>query len=218
MQLRNRNTMVRPDSDTTDMPMEWEDAECFEDLLALNAAYLRGDLPETPVNFGPLSAESALIIDELVALNAAGIFTTSSQPATQSTTRRQRGYVDGWWRGSLAAFVEKIRTVKLNYCAVGLGGRRMASDFSVDRDGRWHFSQTRNPSHADGCDCEHAWDTCTGHWPGRISDVLVYVDYFDTDEYWASEDRSLVVFTVSDGDFGGEPGACCKALLQALAR
>ncbi len=101
-----------------------QDREAFEgvktvaDLQRLTIAFLRGDIAATSYQVGPLRAESAPLVEKLVALNEAGFITTNSQPGGVETVRGQRiqkrMYVEGLLkRRYLSQFLQKL------YCRLG---------------------------------------------------------------------------------------------------
>ncbi len=96
----------------------FEGAKSVEDLQRLTVAFLRGEASATSYHFGPLLAESAPLVEKLVALNEAGFITTSSQPGCIETVQgkriQKRAYVEGLIkRRYLSQFLQKI------YCRLG---------------------------------------------------------------------------------------------------
>ena len=67
-------------------------ARTYADLLAANAAFLRGELPYTPYHLGPLDAETHPLREALLTLHARGFLSVCGQPATAD----QRSFVEGY--------------------------------------------------------------------------------------------------------------------------
>lgn len=108
----------------------FEGAKSIADLKRLTIAFLRGETAATSYHFGPLLAESAPIVEKLVALNEAGFITTGSQPGGVETVQGQRiqkrAYVEGLLkRRYLSQFLQKI------YCR--LGSRCFVTPLEGDR-------------------------------------------------------------------------------------
>ena len=98
-----------------DSRIAYESAESIDDLKRMNIAFLKGELQATAYHFGPLLAESAPLIDKLVALNELDFLTTGSQPGgtfrSQGTSYMQRFYVEGVIpRKYLALFLRRMYT------------------------------------------------------------------------------------------------------------
>lgn len=91
-----------------DSMMTYESAESVDDLKRMNIAFLRGEMQATAYHFGPLCAESAPLVEKLVALNELDFLTTDSQPGGQHGNE-QRFYVDGILpRKYLALFLQRM--------------------------------------------------------------------------------------------------------------
>lgn len=67
----------------TFIPMEfqgWSHGKTFQDLQAMQIAFVQGILPMSPYHFGPLDPESSLIQTNLYHMNRHGLLTVDSQP------------------------------------------------------------------------------------------------------------------------------------------
>jgi hypothetical protein len=98
-----------------DSRIAYESAESIDDLKRMNIAFLKGELQATAYHFGPLLAESAPLVDKLVALNELDFLTTGSQPGgtfrSQGKVYEQRFYVEGVIpRKYLALFLQRMYT------------------------------------------------------------------------------------------------------------
>jgi hypothetical protein len=96
----------------------FEGAKSIADLQRLTIAFLKGEASATSYHLGPLLAESAPLVEKLVALNQAGFITTSSQPGGVETVQgrriQKRTYVEGLIkRRYLSQFLQKL------YCRLG---------------------------------------------------------------------------------------------------
>lgn len=71
----------------------WKEARTLADLGELTARWLEGAITYQPGYFGGPSPETGPLIPYLAAYNRAGLFTTCSQPGTESLTGAQRAWV-----------------------------------------------------------------------------------------------------------------------------
>ncbi len=57
----------------------WKHVKTFDDLVRVNAAFVRGDLELSPYSYGPLNRDSLPLVPNLLALHQLGLVTTSGQ-------------------------------------------------------------------------------------------------------------------------------------------
>lgn len=59
--------------------VKWKRVKTFDDLVRVNAAFVRGDLKRSPYHAGPLMPDSLPLVPNLLALHRLGLVTTSGQ-------------------------------------------------------------------------------------------------------------------------------------------
>lgn len=98
----------------------WREARTLTDLGELTALWLEGSISYQPGYFGGPSPETAPLIGRLAAYNRAGLFTTCSQPATESPTGAQRSWVEAFCtEATLDAIAGRVAKAGLVFlCAV----------------------------------------------------------------------------------------------------
>jgi hypothetical protein len=203
--LRRRKRKVVFDSS------EWEAAESFDDLVNLNIRFIKGELTSTPRSCGPLYDDVNAVSKDLLDLCCdALVLTIDSQSRCYESEYdiRQRGYVEGMWKGDFDDFVKKLRATSLEFVAIQ--GDKM---FKLMRlhDGRWPVTKSSKKCHTGLWDCDLT-----------SSDLKIELEKYDTDAYSFSEDPSLVWFDVveptwpEDG-YVGNGGDIYKVLRAALA-
>ena len=74
----------------------WKEARTLTGLGELTALWLEGAITYQPGYIGGPSPETRPLISYLAAYNRAGLFTTCSQPATESPTGAQRAWVSAF--------------------------------------------------------------------------------------------------------------------------
>ena len=74
----------------------WKEARTLTGLGELTALWLEGAITYQPGYIGGPSSETLPLISHLAAYNRAGMFTTCSQPATESPTGAQRAWVSAF--------------------------------------------------------------------------------------------------------------------------
>lgn len=90
--------------------------QTYDDLIAANLAFLRGEITRTPYHLGPVSEETRPLLDKLIRINAHGFVSTNGQPGDLKTgysakqkwyyAIRQKPYITGFLPGAyLDAFV-----------------------------------------------------------------------------------------------------------------
>ncbi len=183
----------------------FDTATCYTDLVLSNILYLRGLLPSTPIHCAPLDPESALILEELVALCAgAGVVTTGSQPALPA--EEQKEFVMGMWKGRLADFEDALCDLDLDYLACQHGPtwaeEAVMSDKLYEYDVNF-ISVT--PANLTGM--------YVSDYPSIARDDA---GGYDTEAYSVSKDPSIVSFYVCDPEFDRPTGQCLRLLTQAL--
>lgn len=89
----------------------WENARTIPDLARLTVKWLEGSLVQIPSYSGPPEAETSVILEELIRINAAGFMTEFSQPAEMEPGWSQRAAVTGFCEEALG---ERIQSGLLN--------------------------------------------------------------------------------------------------------
>lgn len=95
--------------------------QTYDELIAANLAFLRGEITRTPYHLGPVSEETRPLLDKLIRINAHGFVSTNGQPGNLRTgynakqkwyyAIRQKPYITGFLPGAyLDAFIAFMAT------------------------------------------------------------------------------------------------------------
>jgi hypothetical protein len=104
--------------------LDWTTATSLADLGELTARYLSGEADASPTYGGPPNAETAEILEPLLALNHAGLVTHWSQPGVPTEGWQQRASVVGYCTPDLAIrLAESCRTAGLDTTVIAPSDR-----------------------------------------------------------------------------------------------
>jgi len=102
------------------------EARTYDELLAANTAFLRGELPQTPYHLGPIDPETHALREALLELHAREFLSVCGQPANANQRSFVEGYLPIQWVSSWIQYYEThLRTEYV--CALYTFQRRSTS-------------------------------------------------------------------------------------------
>lgn len=96
----------RDNCDRLRLDSRWKGAETYDDLLAVNAAYVKGELPRSPYYLAPLERDSQRLRPGLLAMHGLGMMTLCGQAALRTSTYRLTRSGGYWENVCQRAYVE----------------------------------------------------------------------------------------------------------------
>jgi hypothetical protein len=155
----------------------WKEASTLTGLGELTALWLEGAITYQPGYIGDPSPETRPLTGYLAAYNRAGLFTTRSQPATESPTGAQRAWVSAFCAETAldAVVTHAARAGLVTVCAAP--GEDSALELEVTHHGGLYttFAVPMAAEYIDGyyaADCPAALDAIKRAWRIDIIDLV----------------------------------------------